>query len=312
MDHDDIGIGGAASCTPSELVLDNDLFCGRHHDWLYPISRAIVSMIYSLEHQAATDVRIAGGKAAALATLLAANFPVPEGFVVTTAAEPDLAEHLDSLEKRIGPVFAVRSSGYSEDSAHSSFAGQYETVLGVRGFQQISEAIARCFASFLDTRSAFYRESLGAVVLGGAVMVQRMIEADAAGVAFTVDPVTGASDRILIESNFGVGDSVAGGHVNPDGFTVTKKTGQVIERRISEKRVRSLLTSGGSVLVPMPEDFVSRPSLPDQGIRAVADLARRAEQRLGMPLDIEWAWKEEKVWLLQARAVTTSKPESTM
>lgn len=266
-------------------------------------------MIYPLDHQAARDVNLAGGKASALATFLSANFPVPEGFLVTTASEPDLAMHLRSLEERIGShsVFAVRSSGYSEDSEYSSFAGQYETILGVRGFEPISAAIARCFASFLNAQSALYRKSRGAGVQGGAVIVQRMIEAEAAGVAFTVDPVTGASDRILIESNFGVGDSVVGGHVNPDGFTVTKKSGQVIERRIAAKHVKSLLRPGGSVLVPMPEAFVSHPSLSDEGIRAVADLACKAEEHLSVPVDIEWAWKEGKVWLLQARAVTTSK-----
>lgn len=265
-------------------------------------------MIYSLDHPAARDVQLSGGKAATLAALLAENFPVPEGFLVTTPSEPDLAVHLDSFEQRIGAqaVFAVRSSGYSEDSDHSSFAGQYETVLGVRGLQQISAAIARCFASFLNPRSARYRESRGAGAQGGAVIVQRLIDPDTAGIAFTVDPVTGANDRILIESNFGLGDSVAGGHVNPDGFTVAKKSGQVIERRIAEKRVKSLLVSEGSALVPMPEGFIRRPSLSDEAIRAVAELACKAEARLGVPVDIEWAWKDAKVWLLQARAVTAS------
>src|SRR5438552_14663805 len=113
-------------------------------------------MIYSLDNNAAQDPRITGGKATALARLIAAEFPVPEGFVVTVIEDvgPDFAARLkpDSL-------YAVRSSGYSEDSPNSSFAGQYESVLGVRGLPGVSHAILRCFNSFSNFRSAAYRQN---------------------------------------------------------------------------------------------------------------------------------------------------------
>jgi pyruvate,water dikinase len=263
-------------------------------------------MICFLDESSARDVHIAGGKAAALARLVDANFPVPEGFIVTTAAEPHLAARLDDVEQQIGSdcVFAVRSSGYSEDSGESSFAGQYETVLGVREPGAVSSAITRCFASFSGPRSTTYRPSRGTEMRGGAVIVQRLIDADAAGVAFTIDPVTGSSDRICIEANFGLGDSVVGGQVNPDGFTVIKKTGEIGERRIREKHVRSKLSSGGSLLEPMPEDLVRKASLSDEAIHEVAGMASRVEDYFGRPVDIEWAWKDGKIWLLQARPVT--------
>lgn len=263
-------------------------------------------MICFLDESSARDVRIAGGKAAALARLVDANFPVPEGFIVTTAAEPDLSARLDDVEQQIGSdcLFAVRSSGYSEDSGESSFAGQYETVLGVREPGAVSSAIARCFASFSNSRSTTRRASRGAEMQGGAVIVQRLVDADAAGVAFTIDPVTGVSDRICIEANFGLGDSVVGGQVNPDGFTVIKKTGEIAERRIGEKLVRSKLGSGGSLLEPMPEDLVRKASLSDEAIHGVAGIASRVEDYFGQPVDIEWAWKDGKIWLLQARPVT--------
>jgi pyruvate,water dikinase len=267
-------------------------------------------MICFLDESSARDVLVAGGKAAALAKLIAEDFPIPEGFIVTTPREPDLPAYLDAIEHRIAPnsVFAVRSSGYSEDSAGSSFAGQYETVLGVRGLEAVSIAITRCFASFSNARSAVYRASCATEIQGGAVIVQRLVDADAAGVTFTADPVTGARDRICIEANFGLGDSVVGGHVNPDGFTVNRKTGEIAERRIAEKHVRSVLISGGSLLEPMPEGLAGKACLPDAAVHEVAGIASRVEEHFGRPVDIEWAWKDGKIWLLQARAITRSMP----
>ena len=136
--------------------------------------------------------------------------------------------------------------------------------------------------------------------------MQRLVEADAAGVAFTLDPLTGARDVVVIEANFGLGDSVVGGHVNPDGFTVAKKTGEIVRRRIGDKRVRSVVASNGVRLDPLPEHLWREPSLSDEAIRTVAELARRAEEHHGGPVDIEWAWKNDRVWLLQSRPVTSS------
>ena len=258
-------------------------------------------MICRLADPAASDVRSVGGKAAALARLIAAHFPVPDGFVVTSPDEPGIASHIDP-----NLVVAVRSSGFSEDSAQASFAGQYETVLGVRGVSEVSAAISRCFDSFSNLRSAAYRENRGNSAQGGAVIVQRLVEADAAGVAFSIDPITGARDRIVIEANFGLGESVVGGHVNPDGFNVSKTTGEVVQRRISTKQFRSILAGNGSQLEPMPEDLKLRPSLSDEAIRTVADLAVRVESHYGSPVDIEWAWKDGEIWLLQSRPVTAA------
>lgn len=263
-------------------------------------------MICSLEDPAARDVLTAGGKAATLARLIAAKFAVPEGFVLTSAAEPELASYLDNFLKRIGPQsrVAVRSSGYSEDSAESSFAGQYETVLGVHGKDEIAAAIKRCFASFSNARSAAYREARNAGRSGGAVVVQKLIESEAAGIAFTIDPISGSLERVCIEANFGLGDSVAAGQVTPDAFAVHKTTAEIVERRIAKKNVRSVLAGNTSHIEAMPQQVAVMPSLPDDAVRAVALLACAVEAHQGMPVDIEWAWKDGGVWLLQARPVT--------
>ena len=262
-------------------------------------------MIYSLDNSAAQDPHITGGKANALARLLAAKFLVPEGFVVT-----DIKDVGPELETRLEPgaLYAVRSSGYSEDSTNASFAGQYESVLGVRGFSSVSHAIARCFDSFSNSRLAVYRQNRSTGHSGGAVIVQRLVEAEAAGVAFTVEPVTGACDRVLIESNFGLGESVVGGHVNPDGFTVIKDTGEIADRRIRDKRFKSALDLDGVRLEPVAQNMSRQPSLTDDAVRAVATLARRVEEFYASPVDIEWAWKDQQAWLLQARPVTAAGP----
>jgi pyruvate,water dikinase len=238
-------------------------------------------MICSLRDEAARDASVVGGKAAALADLIASNFPVPEGFVVTT--ERDLDPGLDP-----NLLFAVRSSAYLEDSEQSSFAGRFETILGVSG-RDVSEAIGHCFRSFS---------------MAGAVIVQQLIEADAAGVAFTANPVNGEQDCVLIEANFGLGESVVGGEVTPDGFTVVKKTGDIVQRRIADKEVRSVLGANRSRLEAMPDKLRLCPCVSDDDVRAVAGLAMRVEEHYGIPVDIEWACQGIKIWLLQARPVT--------
>ena len=167
-------------------------------------------MIVSLDSEAARDAARTGGKASTLARLRAAGFPVPEGFVVTAddGASADLVTSLEDLQRRTGPGvrFAVRSSSRAEDSAAASFAGQYDTVLGVRGADEVSRAITRCFASFSSARVSAYQSAVGVRDAAGAVIVQRLVPADAAGVAFTRDPVTGTCDRVVIDAFLAAAD----------------------------------------------------------------------------------------------------------
>ena len=259
-------------------------------------------MILSLKDRAAEDASVTGGKASALASLIAAGFPVPEGVILMKSGETEkeLKAHLPAGR------LVVRSSGFSEDSASASFAGLYETVLGVQGLAETRAAVERCFASFSNQRSETYRATRGNGPSGGTVIVQRLIDAEAAGVAFTIDPLTGAWDRVIVESNFGLGESVVGGHVTPDGFVVRKDSNEIIERRIANKRVRSVLDTLGTRLEHVPPELSLQPSLSDDAIREIAMLASRVEQHYGSPVDIEWAWQGNRVHLLQARPVTAA------
>jgi rifampicin phosphotransferase len=250
-------------------------------------------VIVPFDSDEAKETAIAGGKGSTLARLRAAGFPVPDGFVVTSPdVQPaELAARFAVLQARVGSDarFAVRSSGVAEDSAGASFAGQYETVLGVRGVDEVSNAIARCFASFSSARATAYQRGIGVQDLGGVVVVQRLVEAEAAGVAFTIDPITGARDRVVIDLSLGLGDAVVGGRVTPDGFVVMKHTGEMVSRRIVGPRA----------------------SLGDEAVRAVAQLAERVERHEGYPVDIEWAWFDGEPYLLQARPVTAARGRSS-
>src|SRR4249920_3781489 len=138
------------------------------------------------------DTEAAGGKAAQLAQLVRLGLRVPEGFVIMGAAPGNLPAELDDYSMRLGGAVAVRSSALGEDSPEASFAGQFETVLGVQGAPAIRQAVERCMASGASARAEAYRNEMHAQVKGGmAVVVQRMVDATAAGVIFTADPVTG-------------------------------------------------------------------------------------------------------------------------
>lgn len=298
-------------------------------------------MIIGLDRVRATDIPLVGGKGANLGELIAAGLPVPGGFCVTaeayrTAMTP-LREEIaglleagnhdrlrelvvaaplpDGLADRIraaagnldGPV-AVRSSATAEDLPDASFAGQQETYLGVVGGDAVVEAVRRCWASLWSDRAIAYRDEQGFTHddVALAVVVQRMIPADAAGVAFTLDPVTGLG-RVVIESAWGLGEVVVSGAVTPDSFAVER--GRIVERNTGDKCIRIDMTATGeTATTEIPGEQRRRASLADRDVVAVARLAEQVEHHYGRPMDVEWALAGGKPWLLQARPITTAAP----
>ncbi len=238
---------------------------------------------------AATDPARAGHKAANLAVLRRAGLPVPDGVVVTARAPvpdatgsdvPDalLADLLAAVRDWGDVPLAVRSSGTAEDSPQSSFAGLYTTVLDVRGTTALRDAVARCWASAAASRVTAYAGPGAAPAI--AVLVQPMVPATAAGVAFTADPVTGDRQVVVIDAARGVGERLVSGAVTPERWEVR---GGPRRRSADDDAVIVAATAA-----------------------AVADLARRAEQVLGRPQDVEWAATADgEVLLLQSRPITT-------
>ncbi|MEJ8302989.1 PEP/pyruvate-binding domain-containing protein [Saccharibacillus sacchari] len=263
-------------------------------------------LLIGLSEQACADTDLAGGKASNLAKLLQAGFPVPEGFVVTTLAHaaymphlPDKAsiervrEHLRSIpldtvsqyrlskavERLESPLLAVRSSGTAEDSRSASFAGQYDTFLQVEGSQQVELAVRKCWASALGDHLLHYREQQQVQAGAMAVLIQPMLAPDAAGVAFTANPVNGDRSETVVSAVRGLGERLVSGTATPDEWSVR---------------------GNEATNMSAPEQAVDR----EQVLR-IAELARKTEAFFGQPQDIEWAICGEKLYLLQARPITT-------
>jgi pyruvate, water dikinase len=201
---------------------------------------------------------------------------------LVTEAQPPRDE-LARAYRRLGRGrVAVRSSACAEDSDAASFAGQQETFLDVEGVDDLCASVVACWASFFSERALFYRSHKGSLDdLAMAVVVQRMVPAEKAGVLFTVDPVQRRRDRMIVEAVYGLGEQVVSGHVTPDHY-VTDRTGTV---------KRSVLVGDGV--------------LSDAELRALIDLGRTLEIHFGGPQDVEWAIEGGHVSLLQSRPVTT-------
>ncbi len=237
--------------------------------------------------------------------------------------EEELARGLERLAAgSVAPLLlAVRSSAVAEDLAGASFAGQYETVLGVTGLDEVRDALRHCWASFLGARAQQYVERLGPLSadgeqlagelpVAGAVLVQRLIDADLAGVAFSIDPVVapaeGASESVVINASYGLGHAVVGGLVTPDCYRVERATGRLIERQLGTKALRTRPVPGGTEETPVPLADRERHCLDDDAAERVAALAERVEVLSHAPADIEWALDGQGLWLLQGRPITTA------
>jgi phosphohistidine swiveling domain-containing protein len=262
------------------------------------------------------DAEAVGGKGLSLGLMARAGLPVPPGFCISSAAQrrlggqppaadAGLAEQIGAAYRRLGsgPV-AVRSSATAEDGAVTSFAGQQETILGVEGEQAVQEAVGRCWQSLHSERAVAYRRHHGVRDdgLAMAVVVQRLVPAEVAGVLFTRDPLDPTGRRMLVEASWGLGESVVSGKVTPDRYHIDRETGRPLEQHVSAKRVQVV----GGREQPVPAEMQERPCLDESKLAALAELGRRVEDFYGEPRDVEWAFAEGRFWLLQARPITAA------
>jgi rifampicin phosphotransferase len=268
-------------------------------------------LVLPLSSLGARDLMVAGGKGANLGELIHAGFPVPAGFVITTDAyvlaaqaagvDPnhplgararlleaplptEIASAVLVAYRAFGDRVAVRSSATAEDLPEASFAGQQDTVLDVEGEEPLLDAVRRCWSSLWNERAVAYRAShaVDERALRLAVVVQRMVPASVAGVLFTADPITGRRRRAAIDAVRGLGEQLVSGAVNPDHYLVETRTGEILERR-------------GEIL-------------DDARLRELAAIGDRVEAHFGKPQDIEWAFDDKKLWIVQSRDITTLYP----
>jgi pyruvate,water dikinase len=300
-------------------------------------------LVVDLARLDARDLNRGGGKAANLGVLLRARFPVPPGFVITTAAyelvvrsndlerdivdasapggtslvrdrfeqemiPPQVEQAILEAYRRLGEgSVAIRSSATAEDLPEAAFAGQQETFLGVSGDAALLDAVRRCWASLWSDRAVSYREQQGLarVPVKLAVIVQRMVAADVAGVMFTANPVIGARNETIIKASAGLGEALVGGLVTPDHFVLrdTRHRWQIVERQPGRREVEVRPRAGGGV-EQVAGGTASGFALPDAVLLQLARMGASIARHFGRPQDVEWAWADGKLYVLQSRPIT--------
>src|SRR4051794_8607994 len=300
---------------------------------------SFVLPITALGHE---EWALVGGKGANLGELVRGGFPVPDGVVISTAAYTSVVDSAglaatidaglrtgdaagiraafegatipDRLRAEIlaayaalggGPV-AVRSSATAEDLPGAAFAGQQDTYLNVVGEDALLEAVRRCWGSLWTERAIAYRDrrDLDQDAVRIAVVVQRMVPAEHAGVMFTANPMTGARDEVVIDASSGLGEAVVAGLVTPDHYVVDAR-GAVRQRTPGRREVVIRGVDGGGVAHTVGERV---DPLPDGTVVELAGLGRAVAAYFGRPQDIEWARAGGQVWLVQARPITALPP----
>lgn len=202
---------------------------------------------------------------------------------------------------------AVRSSATAEDLPGMSFAGQQETYLNISGREQVLDAVKRCWASLWTARAISYRSryNIGSQDVSLAVVVQELVDATAAGVLFTVDPLTGERNQMMINATWGLGEALVGGLVTPDTIVVEKASGRISKQEVAEKKLMTVRTPQGTHEEPVPEDKHRVPVLTSKQVMELAHIGIAIEQLYGHAMDIEWALKDEHFFIVQARPITT-------
>lgn len=249
-----------------------------------------------------------------------------QGIILSTPLPEDLKRQiLDSYHKLADDsgtllaelYVAVRSSATAEDLAGASFAGQQATYLNVLGDENVLEAVLKCWASLFEARAIYYRaeQGFGQLDVGIAVPIQKMVNSEAAGVMFTIDPSNNDLEHISIEAAYGLGEVVVLGAVTPDRYLVDKKTKEISSKEIFKQEWMLTRDSGSgdtgdlSVLksesIPVPVEKQNIQKITDEQILQLTELALKIETHYGQPEDTEWALENNKIYMVQSRPVTT-------
>lgn len=258
-----------------------------------------------------------GGKAGALGALVRAGVPVPDGFVLPYRAVQRAVPAREGLHEALGdglellgdgPV-AVRSSASNEDTEASSAAGRYVSILGVRGVDRVATAVRACWASLGSPCALDHPTGVGPTddTAQMAVLVQRLVDADVSGVMFTP---AAQGDPTRVEAAWGLGPSVVGGTVTPDSYRIDRRG--AITRRLADKRTRVDRHGGRLVRSEVSTGGRNSPTLDGATARRLADLGDRVADVLGAAQDIEWAFADDRLWILQARPITATLPAAAV
>ncbi len=207
------------------------------------------------------------------------------------------------------PFVAVRSSATSEDSAAAAWAGQLDTFLNTTE-KTLLQKVKRCWASLFTPRAIFYRfeKGLHGTSISVAVVVQKMVESEVSGIAFSVHPVTQDYDQLIIESGFGLGEAIVSGSITPDSFVIEKSKQTILDTNIStQERGLFRKKDGGNEWQDIAQSKGEQASLTSEQVLELGRLIVVIEKHYGFPVDVEWAREGGKFYIVQSRPITTLK-----
>ena len=229
--------------------------------------------------------------------------------IVSAKIPEDLKKQIKEAYKKIGTseFVAVRSSATAEDLPDASFAGQQATFLNVKGENEVVDAVQKCWASLFEPRAIFYRveKKFDHMKIGLSAIVQKMVQSDVSGIVFTVEPVSNDKDRLLIEAGFGLGEAIVSGSVNPDRYTITKKDIEIEEKEIAKQNWKVTKVKDGNKHVNILKSDQRKQKLPDEEIKKLAKISIDIEKHYKKPQDIEWAYDDGELYIVQSRPITT-------
>lgn len=261
------------------------------------------------------DIDLVGGKGLSLGRMSQAGLPIPPGFVITTELHREfmtngtissqniekLYEAFDKLEaKRV----AVRSSATMEDSSTASWAGQFESFMNVERDSFIQK-VEECWNSVKGASAYAETQNLKEGDIALAVVVQKMVDSEVSGVAFSVNPLNQDPDEIMIEATYGLGELLVQGMVTPDNYILSKSESEVISKKIVVKTEMLVYKDADTKVVPVDISKQEQPCLSDDLLSYLAAFIYQIEKYYGAPQDIEWALVGDQFFILQSRPITT-------
>ncbi len=241
--------------------------------------------------------------------LFAASKRVKE-IIVRAHMPDDLAETIRSAYQKFprkNQEVAVRSSATAEDLPDASFAGQQATYLNISGEDDVVRSVQKCWASLFEARAIFYRVQKGFdhFKVGIAVPVQMMVQSEVSGVMFTINPINNDPFTIVVESVWGLGEMIVQGSATPDHFEIDREKWLILKKEISTQKIMLSKEKGITKQMKVPESKVDKQKVEDEVILKVAKLGQKLQDHYNKPQDVEWAYEDGKIYIVQTRPITT-------
>lgn len=254
----------------------------------------IDAKLHKVDHNAMHTVEEASEKIQAL--ILQAKIP------------EDIANEIQEEFKKLNAKYvAVRSSATAEDSSATAWAGQLDSFLNTTE-ETLLENVRKCWASLFTPRAIFYRfeQNLHKQKISVAVVVQKMVESEKSGIAFSVHPVTQDRNQLIIEAGYGLGEAIVSGQITPDSYVVEKEPRRIIDKNINtQERMLARAKTGGNEWQNIPKEQGEKSVLDDEKIMKLTDLILKIENHYNFPQDIEWAFEKGRFYIIQSRPITT-------